>query len=274
MTLGNNIIVAVIDSGVDTGHPELVGVIAGNIDLLGTGEKAHKHGTAIAGVIAAHSRLLGVAPAARILAIRAFGATKTSAEATSFAILKGIEVAVSQRARVINMSFAGPIDPALGRHLAAAHARGVVLIAASGNFGAKSPPQYPAADANVIAVTATDANDKLFVAANRGKHIALAAPGVDILLPAPDGAYWMASGTSFAAAQVSGIAALLLSRQPGLTPDAVKNIMMNTARDLGDPGLDPLYGAGLADAYQALVAVGLTQDTSTSAPLPVAAQRH
>ena len=89
------------------------GVVAGSFDALGNAEKPHPHGTAIAGAIAAHARLMGAAPAARILAIRAFGAAGASAEATTSAILKGIEYAVVQHARIINMSFAGPADPAL-----------------------------------------------------------------------------------------------------------------------------------------------------------------
>src|SRR4029453_8121293 len=123
---------------------------------------------------------------------------------TPFAILKNIEHAVSQGARVINMSFAGPADPGLARHLASARTMGAGLIAAAGNFGPQSPPQYPAADPNVIAVSATDADDNLFSASNRGNHIAIAAPGVDILLPAPEANYQVISGTSFAAAHVSG----------------------------------------------------------------------
>lgn len=272
LALGSNVLVAVIDSGVDVVHPELAGVIVDSYDALGSGEKPHKHGTAIAGAIAAHSRLLGVAPAARILAIRAFGTKGASADATTFAILKSLEYAVDHGARIINMSFSGPFDPGLGRHLAAAYAKGAVLIAASGNLGAKSPPQYPAADANVIAVTATDADDRLFVAANRGDHVAVAAPGVDILLPAPDNDYWMASGTSFAAAHVSGIAALILSRRPDLAPDQVKQILMTTARDLGPPGRDPQFGAGLADAHRAVMAVGLGT-VAAPTPLPVTAGR-
>ena len=119
-----------------------------------------------------------------------------------------------------------------------------MLVAAAGNAGAKSPPLYPAANPNVIAVSATDAQDKLFSASNRGNHIALAAPGVDIFLPAPDGKYQMTSGTSFSAAYVSGLAALLLERNPALKPDEVRAILTKTARDLGAPGRDDLFGAG------------------------------
>jgi subtilisin family serine protease len=252
---GDTMVVAVIDSGIDLGHPELAGVVVGSFDALGKIEKPHQHGTAIAGAIAAHSRLLGAAPAAKILAIRAFGASGTSAEATTMAILKSVEYASVRQARIINMSFAGPADPALSRELAAAKAKGAVLIAATGNFGPKSPPQYPAADPNVIAVSATDADDRMFGASNIGPHVAVAAPGVDILLPSPGNDYRLISGTSFSAAYVSGVAALVLQRAPGLTPDGVRKILEQTAKDLGPVGRDPEFGAGLVDAYQAIMAV-------------------
>jgi len=267
LSTGDKILVAVIDSGIDLSHPELQGVVAGSYDALGKSEKPHSHGTAIAGVIAARARLMGAAPAARILAIRAFGASGATAEATTFAVLKSIEYAVMQNARVINMSFAGPSDPSLSRQLAAAKAKGAVLIAASGNFGPKSPPQYPAADPNVIAVSATDANDKMFKASNIGPHIAVTAPGVDILLPAPGNEYQLTSGTSFSAAYVSGVAALVLQRAPGLTPDAIRDILVSTAKDLGPRGKDAEYGAGLVDAYQAIMAV---QSNAASASPDVA----
>jgi subtilisin family serine protease len=251
---GDQVLVAVIDSGVDTAHPEFGGVIADSFDTLDPAEPPHAHGTAIAGAIAAHSRLMGVAPSAKILAIRAFGESKGSAEGTTFNILKSLDWAVSKGAQIINMSFAGPRDPALGRSLAAARQKGVVLIAAAGNAGPKSPPLYPAADSNVIAVTATDSDDKLFNASNRGEHIAIAAPGVDILLPSPGASYQVSSGTSFAAAHVSGIAALMLERKRDLKPEAVRRILVSTAKDLGPKGRDIHFGAGLADAYQALTA--------------------
>jgi subtilisin family serine protease len=253
ITRGDKVLVAVIDSGVDRRHPELRGVVSDSFDALGGDEPPHAHGTGIAGTIAARARLMGVAPAASIIAIRAFGATDKGAESTSFLILKSIDYAVEQGARVINMSFAGPHDPAIQRLLAAARAKGVVLIAAAGNAGPSSPPLFPAADPNVIAVTATDSEDRLFSASNRGRHIAIAAPGVDILVPAPGASYQIQSGTSFAAAHVSGVAALLLERRPDLTPDAVRKILISTARDLGPRGRDDQFGAGLADAFNAIM---------------------
>jgi hypothetical protein len=251
---GANVIVAVIDSGIDVKHPELAGAIAASYDALGSKEGPHVHGTGIAGAIVAHAKLMGSAPAAKILAIRAFGAAQHGAESSSFVILKGLDYAASHGAQIINMSFAGPKDPLIERGIAAIAARGIVMVAAAGNAGAKSPPLYPAANENVIAVSATDDQDRLFSASNRGGYVAVAAPGVDIFLPAPDDKYQMTSGTSFSAAYVSGIAALALERNPALKPDDVRAILMKTARDLGAPGRDDLFGAGEADAYATVTA--------------------
>ena len=107
----------------------------------------------------------------------------------------------------------------------------------------------------MIAVTATDEKDQLFKGANQGMHIAVAAPGVDILLAAPNGAYQMKTGTSFSAAEVSGVAALVLQRKADLSPDGVRQILTSTARDLGPKGFDPQFGAGMVDAYRAVMSV-------------------
>ena len=190
-----------------------------------------------------------------ILAIRAFGVAPGGAESTSFVILKGLDYAAANGAQIVNMSFAGPKDALIERGIAAAAAKGIVMVAAAGNAGPKSLPLYPAANANVIAVSATDAQDKLFAASNRGGHIAVSAPGVDIFLPAPNEKYQITSGTSFSAAYISGLAALMLERNPALKPGEVRAILMKTARDLGSPGRDDLFGAGEADAFAAVSAV-------------------
>ena len=264
---GGNVPVAVIDSGVDASHPDLAGAVTQTYDAIDTPAAAHKHGTAIAGLIAARGRLVGSAPAARVLAIRAFDPSGAGAEASTFGILKSLDWAAANGARVINMSFAGPADPAIHRSLEAARKKNIVLIAAAGNAGAKSPPLYPAADANVIAVTATDADDKLFEPSNRGAHIAVAAPGAQIMVAIPDGGYEVASGTSYSAAEVAGIVALMLERSPDLTPDQVRGILQATARDLGPEGRDPMFGAGLVDAYGAVTAQGVPM--TAPAPRPV-----
>src|SRR4029450_10452276 len=143
----------------------------------------------MAGAIASHRRLLGTAPGARLLAVHAFSTAAAAGESTTFNILKGIDWSVREGARIINMSFAGPKDPSLSRSLKLAYDKGIVLIAAAGNAGPKSPPLYPGADPSGIAVPRTDADDKIFVGANRGSYVSVAAPGVDILVPAPENGY-------------------------------------------------------------------------------------
>jgi Subtilase family len=248
---GDNVLVAVIDSGIDADHPALAGVVERSFDALNSNEGPHAHGTALAGIIAGQNRLSGTAPKVHILGARAFSTTQGS----TISIIASLDWAVAQGARVINMSFAGPQDPALGRALAAAHQKNVVLVAASGNAGPKSPPLWPAADSHVIAVTATDYDDRLYPMANRGSHVAIAAPGVNILVANPGAAYNMETGTSFSAGFVSGVAALILQRKPQLSPDAVKKVLLSTARDLGPKGRDDQFGAGLLDAFQAVSAV-------------------
>ena len=177
---------------------------------------------------------------------------RNSADGTTYAILRSLDWSASRGARIINMSFAGPHDPAVQRSLAAARKRNIVLIAAAGNAGPNSPPLFPAADPNVIAVTATDENDNLYRLAVRGSHIAIAAPGVNLWLPAPGREYRVLSGTSFSAAEISGVVALMLERNPNLDPDGVRKALIDTAHDLGARGLDPLFGAGLVDVIRAV----------------------
>ena len=254
ITNGDDVLVAVIDSKIDGGHPDLAGVIADQYDALGTpAAPAHMHGTGMAGAIAAHSKLIGVAPKVKLLAVRAFSGTAEGAQGTTFNILKGLDWAASKNARIVNMSFAGPADPMFRDMLAKAHARGIVLIAAVGNAGPRSPPLYPAADRDVIGVTATDADDKLLPQANRGPQVAVAAPGVQIVEPAPDAGYQLTTGTSVAAAHASGVAALLLARDPKLTPNQVRSLLIKSARAI--PGNKRDVGAGVIDALGAVDAV-------------------
>jgi subtilisin family serine protease len=192
----------------------------------------------------------------RLLAIHAFSSNGTdSAQATSDHILMGIDWAIRKGAQVINMSFAGPDDPMLQLALQKAHDKGVVLIAAAGNQGPKSAPLYPAADPNVIAVTATDAKDQLLAQANQGSYVAVAAPGVDILEPAPNGGFQVTTGTSVAAAHVSGIVALLLDRDPSLDAAAIRDVLTTSAKHHVPNGRDDQFGWGVVDPYRALQAL-------------------
>jgi len=255
VTAGDPIRVAVIDTAIDESHPDLAGAVESRFDAIGGGPaRSLDHGTSIAGAIAARGRLRGVAPNVRILSARAFDSDGGQALGSTLSIMKAIDWAAREHARVVNMSFAGPQDPALHDLLAAAFTKGLTLVAAAGNAGPYSPPLYPGADEKAIAITATDAEDKLYANANVGPYIAVAAPGVDVLLPAPKATYVIETGTSVAAALVSGVVALLLEHRPATAPGDIRKWLTTTAEPLGTPAQKNLFGAGLVDARRAVSA--------------------
>jgi subtilisin family serine protease len=257
LSRGAKIKVAVIDTGVDDKHPELNGVISRQYDALG-GEisQSDNHGTAMAGAIVAKATLRGISPGAELLMARAFagpGVRPTSgSEGTTFHILKSLDWAHSEKARVVNLSFSGPEDRLLSRALENARAKGMIAVAAAGNGGPKAAPSFPAADPSVIAVTATDADDKIFPQANNGSYIAVAAPGVDVISAEPLASYGFSSGTSVAAAHVSGLIALMLEQNADLDLPRTRSILSETAVDLGTKGHDRIFGAGRINAQAAL----------------------
>ena len=258
LALGRGVRVAVIDSKIDAGHPDLAGVVAGSFDAAGRVPLVNDgHGTAVAGIIGARGALRGVAPKADILAVRAFAALSSQHPIASSTVilLRAIEWAVTNDARVLNMSFAGPKDPAVQAIIEAAQKRNAIIVAAAGNGGSDAPPAYPAAYPGVIAVTAIDVSDKRYTHANRGSYISISAPGVDVLAPADGGRYAFLSGTSFAAAHVSGIVALLLERNRTLQPQGVLAAQSGSAVDLGPAGHDDDFGFGRADALATLQAI-------------------
>lgn len=249
--VGRRVVVAVIDTAVDAKHPALDGAIDVAFDALNEGSASPAfHGTAIAGILAARHAMTSVAPAASVLAIRAFSDDNGAQRSHSLAILKALDFAVRRGARIVNMSFAGPRDALLEEAITRAVADDIVIIAAAGNGGPNAAPAYPAAFAPVIAVSATGPDDAPFASANRGDYIAIAAPGVDIIAPAPGGAFDITSGTSMAAAHVSGIAALILEGDPAMTPKDVRARLTATARTSNDD--KDLIGAGIADAAAAV----------------------
>jgi hypothetical protein len=260
---GNRIRIAVIDTAVDDLHPELAGVVARRFDAIGetspesAGPVDH-HGTAIAGAIIAKSALQGVSPGAELLVARAFTggpaapASRAGAEGTTVHILRSLDWAHAQGARVVNLSFAGPQDRLMSRSLQGGSTKGMIAIAAAGNGGPNTQALYPGADPSVIAVTATDADDKIFAQATTGSYVAVAAPGVDVIAANPGNRYSFSSGTSIAAAHVSGLVALMLEQKVDLDLAGVRAILSETAQDLGAKGQDKVFGAGRIDAPAAL----------------------
>ncbi len=255
LALGRNVGIAVIDSYVDTAHPELRGALVRSFNAAGPPDTASDfHGTAVAGILCAHGVIESVAPEAQILAVRAFhtGGRDAFPETTTHILMTAVDWAIKNGAKILNMSFIGSHDAALEQLMTAAIQKGIVVVAAAGNGGPTAPPAYPAAYRGVIAVTAVDEADSRYEHANRGSYIAVAAPGVDILAPVERAGYAYVSGTSFAAAYVSGIAALLLERDPDLDPKAVADLIETGADHLGASGRNDDFGAGRVNADASL----------------------
>jgi subtilisin family serine protease len=241
---GKGVDVAIVDTGVDTGHPDLKGRIRGVHDLVGDAAAAAddaRHGTEVAGVIAAvgdnHLGIVGVAPQARLSVYKAcWHAPGTrGARCNTFTLAKAMAALLDTDARIINLSLGGPTDTLLGQLLAVLVRQDRIVIAAM-------PPDgriegFPAATPGVIVVRSAQALDAVDGVMN--------APGKDILTTQPDGRYDFASGSSLAAAHVSGIAALLLSMSPDLGADAVRDILRRTS---SGPGGYPMVNAAAAVA--------------------------
>ena len=258
LATGRGVKIAVIDSGVDRTHSDLKGAVSEAFDATdGKDTKPDVHGTAIAGIIRARGLVTGVAPDANLLAVRAFFAVpkRDLPESTSFIVLRALDWSVQRGAQIVNLSFSGGRDPVIERAVVAATRRKVILVAAAGNGGPEAVPSYPAAYPDVIAVTALDSAQRLYTHANHGSYITFAAPGVDILVPGLRNGHMFMSGTSMAAAYVSGIMALLLEKEPRLAPEDVLRALAETAEDLGMRGPDDEFGVGRVHARAALDAL-------------------
>ncbi len=252
LVTGANVVVAVIDSRVDTTHPALATAIRASYSSVDTpSDGPDGHGTAMAGAIAAQGLLMGIAPDADLLVAECFSRDEQGRmNGVSYNILKSVDWAYGQSAAIQNLSFAGPRDPMLSRLMRAATDKGVVFFAAAGNAGPKSAPLYPGADPSAIAVTAVDKAEAVFARANRGGHIAVAAPGVDVVVLAPGNSAGFTTGTSVATAHVSGLAALAIEQAGKLDVKQFRALLKASARKLKAPR--DAVGAGVADAVRLL----------------------
>jgi subtilisin family serine protease len=254
---GAGALVAVVDSGVDATHPDLAGRVVAGPDLVDGDELPDDptgHGTHIAGIIAAAAGNgiggTGIAPAARILAVRVLGADNHGSAAN---VAAGIDAAVAAGADVVNLSFNWSQDnPELANVTAAmrrAADAGVLLVVAAGN-DAQARCEEPVLPERALCVGALTPDLKLASFSSHGDGLGLVAPGDDILSTWRAGAYESLSGTSQAAAMTSGVAALLAGL--GLRGDALMQRLVLTARDIGTPGPDASSGAGMLDADRAV----------------------
>lgn len=251
---GRGVLLALIDSSVDVLSRELKGGVAGTYDATTEGfAKPDAHTTAIAGILVGSGTVSSVAPEAKLLCIKAvFDAKGGGKRADSRTVGKAMEYAIAQNARIVLVPLLGRHDPLIERIIRQAASRHALIVAPAGNKGASAAPSYPGAYEDVVAVTATDSDDGVYDKANQGGYIALAAPGVDIVVLQPGGGTAQISGTSFAAAHAAGVAALMLGYDPQLTVDRVRTAMSQSAVDLGRPGKDQIFGAGLVSAAAAM----------------------
>lgn len=267
------ILVAVVDTGVDYTHPDIAdSYVNSGYDFVDNDNDPHpiwqSHGTHVAGIIAAVAgNRVGIAGIAHvsIMAVRVLG---LKGQGSVWNVAHGIVYAVREHAHVINLSLGGGrksklLEAAVQFALAA----GCVVVASAGNRGGP-PVSYPAAYTGVIAVSAIDESEKLADFSSYGPEVDLAAPGVDILSTVIAGKYKEFSGTSMAAPHVTGVVALMLSVNPKLTPDQVRDILHKTAKDLGKPGRDDKYGYGLVDAYAAVQRAKEARGGGTTPPAP------
>lgn len=271
---GEGIAVAIIDTGIDKEHPDLIANIAGGINFVGKGppwkrkvdpedwDDEHGHGTFVAGVVGAvenEEGVIGVGPGVNLWAVRVLD---DSGSGYLSDLIAGIKWTADNGMEVSNMSLGikkEDLDQypeskqALQDAVDDAYGRGVLQVGAAGNEGNGSDTViYPARFDSVIAVGATDDTDTRADFSSTGPDLELVAPGVDITSTYPKyGGYAIGGGTSFAAPHASGAVALVLASDATLTNVDARTILRTSADDLGAAGKDDLYGYGLVDAEEA-----------------------
>ena len=267
---GNGVKIGILDTGIDYTHPDLDANFVGGYDFVNNDNDPmddHGHGTHVAGTVAAEDDdygVVGVAPEASLYALKVLSASGGGSWSD---IIAALEWAVKNGIQVTNNSYGSSLNP--GGTVKAAFdnsaAAGILHVAAAGNSGNPrgkgNNVGYPARFASVIAVAATDKNNKRASFSSTGDAVELAAPGVKINSTLLGGGYsgetW--SGTSMASPHVAGTAALVIAA--GVTH--VRTQLQTTADDLGDSGRDPIYGFGLVDADEAAAYLGQPNDAPT-----------
>jgi serine protease len=269
---GDGVVVAVIDTGVDSTHPDLKANVLKGYDAIANkvaaGADGNGHGTHVAGTIAAVTGnsvgVSGIAPDVKILPVKVLS---DSGSGTMSDTAEGIVWAADNGAQVINMSLGSTSKvAAVSNAIAYARSKGVTVVAAAGNERASgSPTSYPGADAGVIAVAATDSADRYASYSNAGSYVDVAAPGSGII-STYKGSYASLNGTSMASPHVAAVAALLKGYQKSLTPDQIETALEKSAVDLGATGFDNDYGNGRIDAVAALASVTPPTTAPTTPP--------
>jgi len=289
-TGSSDVIIAIIDSGIDENHPDLSGKIISGYDYVDNDSNPHDlngHGTHVAGIAAAATNngtgVAGASWGARIMPVRVLN---FEGRGSTSDIADGITWAYTHGADILNLSLGGDgYSEAMQTAINSAHSAGALVLAAMGNCREYDPPycevanptSYPAANANVMAVAATAPDDTYANYSQYGSHCDIAAPGGEMysihdtngiystmptynvymnnLSPSYSNNYDYVNGTSQATPYVAGLAALVWSEAPALSPDEVQAVIQNTAVDLGSTGWDSTYGHGRVNAQAAVAAV-------------------
>jgi thermitase len=261
--------IAVIDTGVDLDHPDLVNRLVEGYNIIGDNSNPdddNGHGTHVAGIIASETNnrqgIAGLTWFNKIMPVKAMSA---EGYGTTFDIAKGIIWAVDNGADVINLSLGNYKESnVLKRAIRYAYKNNVVMIAAAGNDSTRQP-SYPAAYPEVLSVSAVSYDGSLAEFSNYGSYINISAPGVYIPSTYFNEQYASLSGTSMAAPHVAGLAGLIKSTNPELTNNEVMSIIQSTAKDLGARGKDIEFGSGLIDINKALIAADKAHSTREKA---------
>ncbi|OMP66611.1 S8 family serine peptidase [Domibacillus epiphyticus] len=258
---GAGVKIGVLDSGIQSNHPDLQKRIAGGACMMTIVDKDgcpdsyndnSGHGTHVAGIIAANNNTfgtVGVAPSATLYAIKVldeygFGTTST--------MIAGVEWAMKQKVDILNVSITTPVhETAMQEIMQKAYNSGMLIVGAAGNTGppvsgSTSSVEYPAKFESVIAVSSIDQYKKIDPLSSLGKEVELTAPGVKIYSTYPGSTYDYLSGTSMAAPYVSGLAALYMEKYPEMTNVQIRSLLQKNAVDLGAAGRDAYFGYGLA----------------------------
>ena len=253
---GTPVTIGLIDTGLNAEHATFAGarIEVTRLSDATLDPSRAVHGTATAAILvgAPDSRSPGLVPWARLVAVDAFHRVGQDERADVVALIEGLGYLAEQGVGVINLSLAGPPNTVLEEAIARlVNEQGIVIVAAAGNGGPRAEPAYPAAYDGVIAVTAIDGGDGVYRRAQQGDYVDLAAPGVEVWTAASVSGARSKTGTSFAVPFVTAAAVLVRQGNPALSPAEVEARLEAAARDLGDPGRDPVFGAG------ALMAAGL-----------------
>jgi len=254
---GNEVKVAVIDSGIDINHPDLANNIAGCLNLIRPWRSCQDdngHGTHVSGIIAAEDNPIGVVGAAPQAKIYALKVLDRRGRGYLSDLLEALDWVMKNNIEVVNMSLSTRSDIAsLREAVEEVSNAGIIQVAAAGNYGPDEESlTYPAKYPQVIAVAATDKNNHVSSFSSRGAELDLAAPGEEVFSTYPRNSYRIMSGTSMAAPHVSGAVALRLFLYPEETPGEIEAILENTADPLPYPAT--AAGAGLLNVYNFIAA--------------------